>query len=613
MDQKMIDFCNNYKDKIQEITEKYSSEQEEMQEEIEKLESYVAGRIGRSKLEDEEKMEMLDLFTTEDAKEGIVQSLKSDTNKAKLLEQFHDQYFLVKIIKTIGDDDLKVDALKYVTSSNDKTDIFVTLKDKEKISSFLENDPDMKNVVVQYLKNHMRYRPGRLWDFMKNAGLENQIIPYMLFDSKYEILKKMDEGMKKDVEKYLGKPVPENIEEMSIYERVGVDLDALQGEVITSEEQLGLNQFQKRYLDLIDDFSTPKKGEPKRKVSIRDFEGSFSPTLADGVPTPKNWKELLCGLKRMGDNIEHHSENILFNPELNPHDESLSLECINGKYYMNRNGNHRMTLLKAKYLSEVKMANGDPERLAEIEEKYTIEASYVTELPSNANELMGINTLDIISDLKGSSTKIKELTEDGKKAGYIITNGNVTSIVKTEEELQKYLQQEIEQLKEIDDGQLFEKFNKKVQSLNLDYPENEEYRKAFEEMTGISLEQEKIKQEDSKEESFSINEVGEIIRENPSNAKMPEEEQPEMLKTREESFRDEIEQDDMQHQKQQEDRKRDVNLWMNRYKTYNSAIDRVSQNLKSKFIQMKSDIINEIKEKLKERTNQKQVQNTDGR
>lgn len=562
MDQKMIDFCNNYKNKVQEITEKYSSEPEKVQEEIEKLESYVAGRIRRSKLEDEEKMEMLVLFTTEDAKERIVQSLKSDANKTKLLEQFHNQYFLVKIIKTITDDDLKVDALKYVTSNNDKTDIFVTVKDKEKISSFLENDPDMKNVVVQYLKDDMRYNPGRLWDFMKNAGLEKQIIPYLLFNSKYEILKRMDERMKKDVEKYLGKPVPENIKEMSIYERVGVDLDALQGEVITSEEQLGLNQFQKRYLYLIGDFGTPKKREPKRKISIRDFEGSFSPTLTEGVPTPKNWKELLCGLKRMEYNIEHHSEDILFNPELNPHYESLSLACINGKYYINMNGNHRMTLLKARYLSEVKMANGDPERLAEIEEKYTIEVSYVTELPSNANELMGINTLDIIRDLKNRSTKIRELTEDGNKSGYIITSGDVTSIVRTERELQEYLQQEIEQLKKIDDGQLFEKFNKKVQSLNLDYPENEEYRKAFEIMTGISLKQNKLKQ------------------------------------------------DDVQYQKQLEDGKMNVNFWMNRYKTYNSAIDRVSKDLKAKFIQMKSDIINEIKKKLKERT---KVHNTDER
>lgn len=312
----------------------------------------------------------------------------------------------------------------------------------------------------------------------------------------------------------------------------------------------------------------------------------------------------------MKENIEHHSENGLFDPELNGTVEALGLQCINGKFYTRSNGNHRMTLLKGKYLSEVKRANGDPKRLAEIEEKYTIEASYVTELPSNANELMGICILDIIRDFKDNSIKIKELTEEGRKAGYIITNGDSATIIKSEQELQQYLQQEIEALKTIDDGQVFEEFNKKIQMLNLDYPENEEYRRAFEAMTVISLKQEKTKQEDSKIGSFSIKEFGKIIRGNVESAKMPEKEQPEMTKPIEESFRDEIGQDDDIPDK---NRKNNVNFWMDRYKTYNSAVDRVPQKLKAKFIQMRSNIINAIKARLKERSNQKQEQNTSER
>lgn len=616
MNQRIIDFCNSYKDKVKDISEKYSSEQDKMQEEIKYLERYTARRIARAKLTDEEKMEMMDLFTTEDAKVSIVLSLKKDANKAKGLEQVHDQRDLVRIINTIDDDTLKLETLKYVISIRDKAKIFVTLKDIEKILSFLEENSDMKNAVVKYLKGEMKYSPKEYWDFMKNADLQNQIIPHILFDSKYRIIshRDMDDSMREDIEKYLGKPLPENIEEMSIYEMVGVDLDVLQGEVVTSEAQLRLNKFQKMYFHAINDrWGAPKKDEPKRKISIRNFGGSFCPTLAEGIQSPENWKELLMGLKRMGENIEKHSEGVLFDPELNDNMEALGLRCINGKYYTYMNGNHRMTLLKAKYLSEVNRANGDTKRLAEIEEKYTIEASYVTELPSNANELMGICILGIINGFKDYSIKIEELTEEGRKAGYIINNGAFTTIIKSEQELQQYLQRETEALKTIDEGQVFEEFNKKIQTLNLDCPENEEYRRAFEVMTGISLEQEK-KQEDSKIGSSSINEFGEIIRENVEDAKMPKGEQPEMTKPMEGSFRDEIcSNDDIQDKKQKGNRKNNVNLWMNRYKTYNSAIDRVPQKLKAKFIQIRSNIINAIKTRLKERNNQERGHNTSER
>ena len=46
---------------------------------------------------------------------------------------------------------------------------------------------------------------------------------------------------------------------------------------------------------------------------------------------------------------------------------------------------------------------------------------------------------------------------------------------------------------------------------------------------------------------------------------------------------------------------------MNRFNGWYSAIDRVSQNVKDKFVKMKSDIIKAISEKLKEKTNFRQV------
>ena len=75
---------------------------------------------------------------------------------------------------------------------------------------------------------------------------------------------------------------------------------------------------------------------------------------------------------------------------------------------------------------------------------------------------MGICTLDMINGLTENKKKIEELTENRKKTGYIITEGETISVIKTESELQEYLQQQIAQLRESDDGRLFERFNDKI-------------------------------------------------------------------------------------------------------------------------------------------------------
>ncbi len=51
-------------------------------------------------------------------------------------------------------------------------------------------------------------------------------------------------------------------------------------------------------------------------------------------------------------------------------------------------------------------------------------------------------------------------------------------------------------------------------------------------------------------------------------------------------------------------------MWKNRFQNWYSAIDRVSQSVKNKFVKMKSDIVKAISEKLKEKTNFRQVNNT---
>lgn len=91
-------------------------------------------------------------------------------------------------------------------------------------------------------------------------------------------------------------------------------------------------------------------------------------------------------------------------------------------------------------------------------------------------------------------------------------------------------------------------------------------------------------------------------------AKVYEQPQPEKIRPRETSIKDEV--GDELRRTEQQVQKQDtpsVDLWMNRFNGWYSAIDRVSQSVKEKFVKMKSDIIKAISEKLKERTNRRQI------
>ena len=92
-------------------------------------------------------------------------------------------------------------------------------------------------------------------------------------------------------------------------------------------------------------------------------------------------------------------------------------------------------------------------------------------------------------------------------------------------------------------------------------------------------------------------------------SKMYDEQQEELVKPREKSFRDQIG-DDLQKENENKEMlpRKDptIEMWMNRFGSWYSAIDRVSQNVKAKFVQMKSEIVNAIKNKIQERENRKE-------
>ena len=138
----------------------------------------------------------------------------------------------------------------------------------------------------------------------------------------------------------------------------------------------------------------------------------------------------------------------------------------------------------------------------------------------------------------------------------------------------------------------------------------EENKKAEEQEKGVEQPTEETtpKTDEILENDMRINECGEIIRENVTRENVI----PDFVVT------EELTQGKASKQLEQlQQENLTINLWNKRFQNWYSAIDRVSQSVKDKFVKMKSDIIKTIGKKLKERTNNKQVskqeQNTNER
>ena len=71
----------------------------------------------------------------------------------------------------------------------------------------------------------------------------------------------------------------------------------------------------------------------------------------------------------------------------------------------------------------------------------------------------------------------------------------------------------------------------------------------------------------------------------------------------EKEIEDFVEETGTSNMQMQEINSENVNLWMTRFNKWYSALDRVSQNAKAKFIEMKSSIVNAISKAIKERSN----------
>jgi len=100
-----------------------------------------------------------------------------------------------------------------------------------------------------------------------------------------------------------------------------------------------------------------------------------------------------------------------------------------------------------------------------------------------------------------------------------------------------------------------------------------------------------------------INEFGEIIRENNTGEKSIQDSHIDVDEIPNTSSSKKIE------QSQQNQETSTTNMWKNRFQNWYSAIDRVSQNSRSKFLKMKADIVTAISDKIKSRDNNRNIDN----
>lgn len=102
-----------------------------------------------------------------------------------------------------------------------------------------------------------------------------------------------------------------------------------------------------------------------------------------------------------------------------------------------------------------------------------------------------------------------------------------------------------------------------------------------------------------------INEFGEIIRENNKGKSVTQDSYIGVDIIQSISTSKQLEQLQQIHETQK------TNIWKNRFQNWYSAIDRVSQNSKGKFLKMKADIVKAISDKFKLRDNNRNIDNQD--
>lgn len=376
---------------------------------------------------------------------GLVQIHMSDEEKIELIKSMNNVMLKVAIIQTISDKNHMKQAIQ---ESNISDDLLV-----KTLAIDLKNTVTTNQTIHTVENDKIRTEVGQLLDerfesqkhFLEQTGLKRKVIDRIIFpEANKEHRGNIPEPIKKIATEELGIDLSK---ERSDYEKIGINEKVIEREQAHAEFGDGIfDEMEKQYLNNVRaDYDHP------RRISMKNVKGTLCMNEKEGTNADLgecSWKTLWETLKRSDTYMEKAlSGEYQFGKEemerLNK-EEAIKLVEKGSQLYVRGNGNHRMTFLKLKYLSEREEAKGNPEKLREVEEKYTYDIESVREIPEDIKELVNMNVLLELQEVTKKQMDLYELVKEGQKIGYRIEGENV-ELVGTEE-IEQYVQEKMRNL-----------------------------------------------------------------------------------------------------------------------------------------------------------------------
>ena len=205
----------------------------------------------------------------------------------------------------------------------------------------------------------------------------------------------------------------------------------------------------------------------------------------------------------------------------------------------------------------------------------------------------GISSLDEKALLSIIDKKIFELRGKVKKQPRFIVTEEEYQKEEELEDFKKEIQHREEQ-REAEEQKKQEEAQRKAEEQR---KQEEEAQRMAEEQRKQEEETQRKAEEQRKQEEEAQRKIDEQIRlEMKKSSKTYEQPEEEKSKPREEDIRDTVENEKLPQKS--EEQRISVNLWMNRFNNWYNSLNRLSQKVKTKVIQMKKDIVDAIREKM---------------
>ena len=375
----------------------------------------------------------------------LAQIHMSDEEKIELIKNMNNVMLKVAIIQTISDKNHMKQAIQ---ESNISDELLV-----KTLAIDLKNTVTANQIIHTVENDKIRTEVGQLLDerfesqkhFLEQTGLKRKVIDKIIVsEANKEHRGNIPEPIKKIATEELGIDLSK---ERSDYEKIGINEQVIEREQAHAEFGDGIfDEMEKQYLNNVRaDYDHP------RRISMKNVKGTLCMNEKEGTNADLgecSWKTLWETLKRSDTYMEKAlSGEYQFGKEemerLNK-EEAIKLVGKGSQLYVRGNGNHRMTFLKLKYLSEREEAKGDPEKLREVEEKYTYDIESVREVPEDIKELVNMNVLLELQEVTKKQTDLHELVKDGQKIGYRIEGEDIELI--GIEEVEQYVQERLRSL-----------------------------------------------------------------------------------------------------------------------------------------------------------------------